>query len=149
MKLKRRPEWQLWKHQRIHLMSGPLYLERWVLDFFLFSIRLHCFHRSDDDRALHDHPFGFVTFVLKNGYYDVTGDGRHKEFMPPGTFKFRPYTHTHTVELLGDVEGEERPAWTLVFTGPVRHRWGFWVRNKLGEKRFVNSQRYFREFGHH
>lgn len=142
--MKRRPEWKLFKHQKIRLKDGSLYLERWVLDLYIFSIRVHNFQRSDDDRALHDHPFGFVTLVLKGMYVDVTQPDQKIEVMRPGTIRFRPYTHTHTVSL-----PHELPCWTLVITGPVRHRWGFYVKNSLGEERFVNSQRYFREFGHH
>jgi hypothetical protein len=147
MKLKRRPEWKMFKHQKINLKDGSLYLERWVFDLFLFSIRLHHFVASDDDRALHDHPFGFVTCILKGRYGDVTHDANGYvdiNSMLPGMIRYRPYTHRHTVMLL---DGET--CWSLVFTGPVRHRWGFYTKNKIGEPRFVNSQRYFREFGHH
>lgn len=35
---------------------------------FGWSFYLHIFLRSDDDRALHDHPWDFWTFLLVNGY---------------------------------------------------------------------------------
>lgn len=38
---------------------------------FLPSIRVHHILRSDDDRAYHDHPWPFVTVILKGGYYEL------------------------------------------------------------------------------
>lgn len=35
---------------------------------FGWSFYLHLFLRSDDDRALHDHPWDFWTWLLVNGY---------------------------------------------------------------------------------
>jgi len=36
------------------------YLERWII-WLGFTIRLHKFHKGDDDRAFHDHPWWFIT----------------------------------------------------------------------------------------
>lgn len=124
-----------------------IYLSRWFLDLWLFSIRVHCFHRSDDDRALHDHPSWFLTLILRGGYWDVTHDDNgveQREWVGPGSIRFRPLSHRHTVEL-----PEGKRCWSLVLMGRHRHRWGFYVKNKLGQNRFVNSKRYFLKNGHH
>lgn len=142
-KIMNRYKWKFWTwNQRIYLRDGSLYLTRYRFDFYLFSIRIHRFTQSDDDRAFHDHPWGFVTLVLSGGYWDVTKDGR--EWVGPGRFRFRPLGHTHTVELK-----DGKPCWSIVLAGRYQHRWGFYVKNSLGEDRFVNSKRYFLEFGHH
>lgn len=52
------------------------YLLRWFLvprNRFL-NVYLHKFLRDDDDRALHDHPWWFVSVVLKGTYREVTRD---------------------------------------------------------------------------
>lgn len=92
------------------------YMRRWFLQTPLGTVRLHHFWRGDDDRALHDHPWGFVTFVLAGGYTDVTPTGR--EVLRPGSVRYRPAHHLHRVEADG-------PAWTFVVSGPKRRSWGF------------------------
>jgi hypothetical protein len=48
-----------------------IYLRRWYLfKSKRFNIMLHNIKRSDDDPDPHDHPWGFVSIILKNGYLD-------------------------------------------------------------------------------
>lgn len=42
---------------------------------FGYSFYLHCFLRSDDDRALHDHPWNFVSLLLFGGYKEHRDEG--------------------------------------------------------------------------
>lgn len=52
---------------------GNLYLTRWyLLRTPLFSIMLHKFSRSDEDRALHDHPWPFLVIPLRSGYTEIS-----------------------------------------------------------------------------
>jgi hypothetical protein len=112
------------------------YLRRWVLDFWLFSIRLHHWLASDDHRNFHDHPWWYLTFVLKGGYTDVSeaGEKRVERF----TFHRFPASHKHTVRI------DKGSCWTLVFTGRETRDWGFWVNGK-----FRKRNKYFFEWGHH
>lgn len=114
----------------------PPYLVRWVLIFFGFSIRLHHWRFSDDDRHFHDHAWWFVTLVLKGGYTDVSADGEDK--LSAGSIRFRPALHAHTVKV------DDGGAWTLMFTGKMVRHWGFWIGD-----RFQKSRNYFRRWGHH
>ena len=94
------------------------YLERWIL-WFGFILRIHCFHKGDDDRAYHDHPWWFVTLPF-SAYEERTperGATRLAPFIP----RFRPARHRHIVRLVGD-----KPVWTLILTGPKSKEWGFW-----------------------
>src|ERR1700722_4369121 len=111
-------------------------MTRWVLDLGLLSVRLHHWTGSDDDRALHDHPWWFVTLVLAGGYRDVSEDGEDR--VGPGSVRFRRATYRHTVQV--DPGG----CWTLLLTGPERREWGFWVGG-----RFRKRNKYFYEHGHH
>lgn len=126
------------------------YLKRWVLQFGRFSIRLHHWRASDDARALHDHPWWFLTLVLKGGYRDISAPNprdwdwennlwaTHTQHLRPGSIRFRPALHTHTVQV--DPGG----CWTLLLTGPHSRDWGFWV-----DRQWKRMRRYFKEHGHH
>ena len=51
--------------------ENPYLLRWWVLPRNrVFNIYLHLFMRSDDDRALHDHPWWNASFVLDGGYVE-------------------------------------------------------------------------------
>ncbi len=130
--------WKFLEHRTIGAEEngGPL-LERYVIIRHprLFGIFLHKLCRSDHDRALHDHPWGFISAVLKNGYHEIhwvkdTGVfdgsvwGSQDEVLHhrPGAILFRPATWRHRV-----VIEPGKPAWTLIFLGPRRRRWGFWI----------------------
>lgn len=155
------------------------YMVRWVLNLGpLGSIRLHHWWRSDDRRAKHDHPADFVTLVLKGSYDDLgihecweeygavsssydenTGywecddcgaevDSKDPEStierMWPGKVRRRRAEHRHTVSVIPP------GCWTLLYFFPDRRKWGFWVRRKLdGRLRFMKSNKYFFENGHH
>jgi hypothetical protein len=132
-----------WREQ-LGLPSCP-YLIRWRLETPWGSIRLHHWLGPDDDRAPHDHPWWFATFVLKGGYVDRSGysrlDGgtgfRSEELKAPA-FRYRPAHHIHTVFPL------EGGCWTIIITGPKSRKWGFWVKGK-----FVKMNKYFLTYGHH
>lgn len=96
-----------------------------------FNIYLHKFMRSDDDRALHDHPWWFASLILQGEYLEHRTDGsiRHRK---AGSFALRRADVGHRVELLQEVTNyghftryREAPTWTLIFTGPKIREWGF------------------------
>ncbi len=78
-------------------------------------LRLHIFHRGDNDPDCHDHPWGFWTFPLTSYVEEVaTPDGRgltymealflgtdryklHLQVVPAFRWSYRPATHTHRV----------------------------------------------------
>ena len=72
-----------------------VYLKRWVMEWNQFSVRLHHFLSSDDDRAFHDHPWWFVTLVLKGSYVDASPSGEDR--LTIGSIRYRPALHRHTV----------------------------------------------------
>jgi hypothetical protein len=110
------------------------YLLRWYLipHNHRMNIYLHKFVRSDDDRALHTHPWNFNISVLLRGAYDeVTAAGVQR--LDEGQIKVRIGEAPHRVRLCptvgstvdGFVTAVERPAWTLFITGPKVREWGF------------------------
>ena len=114
------------------------YLLRWYLlprNRFL-NAYLHCFMRDDDDRALHDHPWLSLSFMLRGSYIEHTipQGGMHcRETIEAGDIRFRRATHAHRIELLPAMQFREGVArfvgqekcWTLFLTGPVLREWGF------------------------
>jgi hypothetical protein len=113
------------------------YLIRWKIETRKgWSIRLHHWLGPDDDRAHHDHPWRFVTLVLRGGYVDCNREGTDR--LKVGTIRYRPALHQHTV--VPDPGG----CWTLMVTGPKIRPWGFWLNN-----RFVKANKWFLSHGHH
>lgn len=104
----------------IHNDCGEPYMVRLTfLDNRFFSLKLHIILRSDDDRALHDHPWWFVTWILVNGYIEHT---EHGVFVrKPEQKLFRPAKFAHRVEI-------KNPAVSLVLTGPRSREWGFFTK---------------------
>lgn len=116
------------------------------------NIYLHHIFRSDDDPDPHDHPWDFTSLILSKGYrdeqwlfvpmvqsepgkakgpivdsypnpVDITVKGQRfkidDEICRPPNVVQRNAEHIHRVIL------DRGPAWTLVFTGPIRRSWGF------------------------
>lgn len=104
-----------------HLIVGKPtdpYLLRWYViprNRFL-NIYLHHFMRSDDDRALHDHPWWFASLILTGGYREHRESGVRRRSR--GSIAIRNAEAAHRVELY-------KPCWTLIFTGPKIREWGF------------------------
>lgn len=106
------------------------YLLRWHLvpRNRLFGIYLHCFLRSDDDRALHDHPWWSLSLSLEGRYLEIVPVDQSDPNGPtrtlvrrPGTLVLRRATHAHRIVIYPGM-----PAWTLFIVGPVVRKWGFW-----------------------
>jgi hypothetical protein len=73
------------------------YARRTLLNLKWFSVRVHEWIRSDDARYFHDHPWSFLTLVLRGSYVDVSSAGRDK--LRTGSIRFRRAEHRHYVEV--------------------------------------------------
>lgn len=125
------------------------YLTRWHLIRVgeRFALMLHKFHRSDEDRELHDHPWSFITLILTKGYWEHreicqehdgasalrpclrcklgTVRGIKRYWYPRFSVLFRRAEWRHRVEI------KNAPVYTLVLRLGRRREWGFW--NKAGQ----------------
>ncbi len=99
---------------RAHL--GPLLIRYEILHTRHLRIYLHHIMRSDMERHLHDHPWSFISVILRGGYREHTAAG-HRDFRA-GSILFRPAEWAHKLEL-------SSPAWTLVFASRTVRKWGF------------------------
>jgi hypothetical protein len=105
-------------------MPGDTYMQRWwvIPRNRVFNIYLHHFLRSDDDRALHDHPWWNASILLEGQYTEHTiaaGGVQHRVTYKQGAIKLRGATYAHRIELT------EGPCWSLFITGPTIREWGF------------------------
>lgn len=94
----------------------PLLVRYFLLHTAPVSIFLHHLLQSDDERALHDHPWTFVSVLLTGGYWEHTVTERL--WRRRWSVLFRPAEWQHRLEL-------EKPVWTLVVKFRSRREWGF------------------------
>lgn len=121
--------------------GGPLFTRYFLLRCPFFGLYVHHFHRSDNDRHVHDHPWSFVTWLLSRGYWEhlpkfaEQPDGPQvRVWRPRFSVLWRPAEWQHWVEI-------ERPVWTLVLRLRKRREWGFWTT-----KGWIDWQTYGREW---
>lgn len=105
---------------------GERYLERWwVVPRNPFcNVYLHRINRSDDDRALHDHPWMNCSVVLRGGYAEHMPD--RIEWRGAGDVVWRDAGQLHRLELAVPLTPmAQTSAITLFMTGPKVREWGF------------------------
>ncbi len=104
--------------------GSDVYLNRWFVipRNKWFNIYLHEFCRSDDDRALHDHPWFWLSLILDGEYSEHrirAGGVATRVLRTQGSIRVAAPWTAHRVELtVGRV-------WTLFITGPRLRVWGF------------------------
>lgn len=107
--------------------SDNVYMERWYVlpHNRYFNIYLHHFLRSDDDRALHDHPWASISLLLVGSYREHLRGGKSKKRLQ-GHFYLRRAVTAHRIELADAfVVGHKQQVLTLFLTGPHIREWGF------------------------
>lgn len=137
-------DWLIRRAQRTPYIHLEGYLNRWWLvpyNRFGIAARVHQILRSDEDRHLHNHPWPYISIVLRGGYWEVTpatigklnGGGTYwienRRWRGPGSIAFRRASSWHRIEV---PDGGD--CWTLFITGPKRRdhdpqhsSWGFLV----------------------
>ena len=95
------------------------------------NVFVHQFLSSDDDRALHDHPWPWMTIILDGEYLEHLPADRNN---PSGATIAhhrrsgdvvirRKAARPHRIELITD-----RPTTTLFITGRKNREWGFYCK---------------------
>lgn len=130
---------------------GPLLTRYYLTPDWPIAVYLHQFHASDEDRALHDHPYSFITILLSSGYWEHVAetvwahDSYHGDcpqryeriarvWRRRFSILFRRAEHKHRVEL------EKAPTWTMVIRFKKRRMWGFHTKDG-----WVDWRKYGRE----
>jgi len=101
----------------------------WVFQRLGLAIRLHDILRSDEGRDPHDHPWPYLTVILRGGYweerYNDTGEVVDVQWRGPGSVLFRRAGSWHKLVLPGEMGQRCAPCTTLFITGPYVQSWGF------------------------
>lgn len=125
--LKRWAEWHMASRPPSFIIGGAAapYIKRWwvIPRNRMFNIYLHEIIRSDDDRALHDHPWVNCSILLDGAYFEhrIREGGVHtRALREAGAIVFRRAKAAHRLEVI-----EGRRAISLFVTGPVIRSWGF------------------------
>jgi hypothetical protein len=129
---------KLGRYRLIHdRRTGADYMHRYYLFlrdrcWFPFNLTLHKIVRSDDP-VFHDHPWPYMTIILKGGYYEHTPlyigkyiRGEKIRWRGPGSIIIRGSKALHWLEMDPDVGS----ATTLFFMGPQVRDWGFVIKTK-------------------
>lgn len=146
----------------IHNKDKTVYMNRWWVIFPRrwqgeYGARVQEICTSDDDRAVHDHPWPFWSIILKNGYFEIlhvftdceqawaaanmlglewkwerqTGKYVVGRRLRPGQVNVNKPGTYHRLRLLEDFDGNPIPATTLFITGPRTGKsWGFLVNGQ-------------------
>lgn len=113
------------------------YMERdWMLPFEpdnKINCRLHKILKSDDDRALHDHPWPTMSVILEGGYWEImpleqdqhpAWDRQrfHRVWRKKGDIIRRAATDRHRLEVEPGTT-----ATTMFVMGAYENAWGFYT----------------------
>lgn len=96
-----------------------------------YQIYLHRFHRSDNDGALHNHPWAWAfSIVLSGGYSEErrgADDKVYRKNVFPLSVNIVRHGDYHRVDLF------EVDAWSIFVVGPRVSSWSFWDRDTKEE----------------
>ena len=123
--------WVLFERYVVRDADG-VYLDRLrIIETPWFRVYFHRILRSDKDRHLHDHPWSFLSIILRGGYWEHTEPRGFRIWAPTERAWKKQWsvirhkaTDLHRLEL---PEGES--VWTLVFAGRRIREWGFQTEN--------------------
>jgi hypothetical protein len=130
--------------------TGEDYMHRYYLflkdrKWFPFNLTLHKIVKSDDP-IFHDHPWPYLTIILKGGYWEHTpvfnNEGsmiaKFQQWRGPGSIIVRGAKDYHWLEL----DTRVGPATTLFFMGSQQREWGFLVDKSKKKTQWIQWQYY-------
>lgn len=115
---------KLYKKKIITREDQSKYLVRYsIFNCKWFAVKVHNILLSDHV-CQHDHPWAFITFLLKGGYVEYTPKG--SKVYGRFSLLYRPAKYVHRLEI-------HQPVWSLVITFRKTRVWGFvtpkgWVK---------------------
>lgn len=137
----RSPRWAFMERFEVPNLDDPAetYLTRWrLIQTPWFAIYLHRMNGPDSRPTLHDHPWPFLSLILRGGYEEtyVEQPWRADDVSEPdillanmtdlrawrvGTIhRMRARSAHYIYRLL------RYPTWTLLLVGPRVRTWGYW-----------------------
>jgi hypothetical protein len=127
--------------KEIRSKEGELHFRRWrLLSTPWFSIYIHGIYKEDEDLHLHDHPWNYLSIILRGYFsektldYDVITDAKSKEWksrrieekvVGPSSFIKRKAETFHKIQKL-----HSKSVYTLFFVGKKFREWGYDVNGQ-------------------
>jgi hypothetical protein len=134
--------------------TGENYMHRYYLflkdrKWFPFNLTLHKIVKSDDP-IYHDHPWSYMTIILKGGYWEHTpifnNEGKVitdiQNWRGPGSIIVRKAGSFHWLEM----DPEVGTATTLFFMGPQKREWGFLINKAKGKHQWIQWENYLTNY---
>lgn len=128
----RSPRWALWARMTIPCENGLVYLARLrIIQTPWFGIYVHDIYEPDADRHPHNHPWSFISIVLRGEYMEMVYDeptktplwhsacNHHKRF----SIHKMGRKSAHRIIYAGP------RLKTLILVGPRRSNWGFFTED--------------------
>lgn len=128
---RRSPRWALWARLEIPCKDGLLYLARLrIIQTPWFGVYLHDIHEPDGDRDPHNHPWSFLSIVLRGSYTEVV----HPYPELSRDTQYQQHWRRFSIHRMGRSSAHrivhlDRPLKTLLLVGPRRHSWGFFTHD--------------------
>lgn len=139
-------DWMFWRWMDIIPRGQERYLVRlYLINTPWFGLKLHWFEAPDPDQDCHDHPWWFVSWVLRGGYTEL------RQLIDPegflwkewGTIRKRwSWCYRSPTDIHSIIKVEPRTL-TFIINGPRVRSWGFWKPNRTGRFfRFIGWKKY-------
>lgn len=155
----RSPRWAFWTRMEIPCKDGTQYLVRLrIVQTPLFGIYLHDIHEDDGDRDPHNHPWSFLSLVLRGHYTeryygDPLGHRQDYALKTHRRFSIHRMGRAAAHRIVDAAPGLK----TLIITGPRKATWGFFEEaprrggigreNGYGQGLFIEWSEYERQIG--
>ncbi len=119
--------WRLMWPERIHHRDGSQLLFRVrVIQTPWAGIYVHHL-TSPDTGDLHDHPWNFLSIVVRGGYDEILDPApADRSVMASWRTWGRWSVHRMRTTSAHRIESVQPGTWTIVVTGRRARRWGFW-----------------------
>jgi hypothetical protein len=133
-------KWAFMERFEIPNLDRPeeTYLTRWrIIQTPLFAIYVHRMDGPDSRDTLHDHPWDFLSIILRGGYIEMVpvmclydpNTGEHEAHACKAIWrnasKGRRFNRKRAEDLHVISELTSTRTWTLVLTGPRKRTWGY------------------------
>lgn len=109
--------------------EGVLHFRRYrLIKTPWFALYLHQICKSDEDNAMHDHPWKFQSLILKGSYFEESTyppnfDTMYFKSYYPGDVVKHKANDAHKITILS------KEVWTLVLTSRSNRWWGYQTSN--------------------
>lgn len=135
--------WAFMERFEIPFFDKPMenYLTRWrLIQTPWLSLYLHRFDHPDSRPTLHDHPWTFLSIVLRGGYIERR--------LNPNTLEVDEAHHVRWINRVRASDAhailslDRTPTWSLMLVGPRVRKWGYWERFSDGSWRWTEFDKH-------